>query len=158
MSHGSSCSVCSIRIVQAVCITLYLLMFYRTGLVRPHSQYVAETVVLLTSMRSKRTEYNACKAAIDLLETKAVHRKVLDLNKDAQAGTEQYVASALARLAETDQLVRFKGLLAHDVNPFAPKPNQSCSFWKSMRHILDMLPNHQITLLRAIPTSCGPSC
>eukprot|EP00971_Amphidinium_carterae_P145293 2878891-Amphidinium_carterae.1 len=44
--------------------------------VPPDTDYVAEVVVLLTTLGAKRTEYSAGKYARDLLEIKRVHHKI----------------------------------------------------------------------------------
>jgi len=64
---------------------------------------VSEVVVLLTSLGAKRTEFNAGRRICDLLETKRVHRKILDLNKDVQL--DETVAKSFQRLVERDQVL-----------------------------------------------------
>ncbi len=55
--------------------------------VRPDEEYTAEVVILITTLGTKRTEYNAGKKARDLLEIKRVHHKIVDFNRDARAAS-----------------------------------------------------------------------
>jgi len=54
--------------------------------IRPDDRYVAEVVVLVTTLGAKRTEFNAGKRARDMLEIKRVHHKVIDFNRDCRSG------------------------------------------------------------------------
>jgi len=76
--------------------------------VDPNRRYVAEAIVLLTSLGAKRVELNDGKRACDLLEIKHGHRKVLDLNRDVSGANEldEMVESAVARLLARKQLVK----------------------------------------------------
>ena len=51
----------------------------------PLTDYVAEVVVLVTTLGAKRTEFNAGRRVRDLLEIKRVHHKIIDFNRDARA-------------------------------------------------------------------------
>jgi len=75
-------------------------------LVEPNKRYVAECIVLLTSLGAKRAERCAGKSVCDLLEIKHVHRKVLDLNKDVAfgQGSEDMVEGGVRRLLEREQV------------------------------------------------------
>lgn len=75
-------------------------------IVEPNVRYVAETVVLLTSLGAKRSECNEGRRICDLFETKRAHRKILDLNKDATAGgaSDDCVEEGVRRLLERDQV------------------------------------------------------
>lgn len=79
-------------------------------LVKPNRRYIAEVVVLLTSLQAKRSEYNNGRRACDILEVKHVHRKVLDLNSDVTAGNEtsELVEGCVRRLRERDQVQKSK--------------------------------------------------
>jgi hypothetical protein len=44
--------------------------------VKPNEDFCAEVVILVTTLGTKRTEFNAGKRAKDLLEIKRVHYKV----------------------------------------------------------------------------------
>lgn len=73
--------------------------------VQPETKYVAEVVVLVTTLGAKRVEYNAGKRARDLLEIKGVHHKVIDFNRDArQAGTGDAENKAIQKLMEDRRL------------------------------------------------------
>mmetsp|Transcript_30953 Transcript_30953/g.72598 ORF Transcript_30953/g.72598 Transcript_30953/m.72598 type:complete len:297 (+) Transcript_30953:108-998(+) len=73
--------------------------------VQPEIKYVAEVVVLVTTLGAKRVEYNAGKRARDLLEIKGVHHKVIDFNRDArQAGTGDAENKAIQKLMEDRRL------------------------------------------------------
>lgn len=73
--------------------------------VPPKTDYIAEVVVLLTTLGAKRTEYNAGKRARDLLEIKCVHTKVIDFNRDArQAGTGDAENKAIQKLMAENKL------------------------------------------------------
>jgi len=73
--------------------------------VQPETKYVAEVVVLVTSLGAKRTEFNAGKRARDLLEIKGVHHKIIDFNRDArQAGTGDSENKAITKLNEDGKL------------------------------------------------------
>ncbi|CAE7564358.1 unnamed protein product [Symbiodinium natans] len=73
--------------------------------VQPEVKYVAEVVVLVTTLGAKRVEYNAGKRARDLLEIKGVHHKVIDFNRDArQAGTGDAENKAIQKLMEDRRL------------------------------------------------------
>jgi len=73
--------------------------------VQPELKYVAEVVVLVTTLGAKRVEYNAGKRARDLLEIKGVHHKVIDFNRDArQAGTGDSENKAIQKLMEDRRL------------------------------------------------------
>ncbi|CAE7710267.1 LOC34620909, partial [Symbiodinium pilosum] len=73
--------------------------------VQPEIRYVAEVVVLVTTLGAKRVEYNAGKRARDLLEIKGVHHKVIDFNRDArQAGTGDAENKAIQKLMEDRRL------------------------------------------------------
>merc|ERR1719161_2318032 len=52
--------------------------------IRPDERYIAEVVILLTTLGAKRAEFNAGKRARDLLEIKRVHHKIVDFNRDAR--------------------------------------------------------------------------
>ncbi|CAK9117159.1 unnamed protein product [Durusdinium trenchii] len=74
-------------------------MFSGPVRVQPDVKYVAEVVVLVTSLGAKRTEFNAGKRARDLLEIKGVHHKIIDFNRDArQAGSGDSENKAIAKL------------------------------------------------------------
>eukprot|EP00811_Abedinium_folium_P008281 NODE_17650_length_932_cov_8.267081.p1 GENE.NODE_17650_length_932_cov_8.267081~~NODE_17650_length_932_cov_8.267081.p1 ORF type:complete len:181 (+),score=46.85 NODE_17650_length_932_cov_8.267081:172-714(+) len=53
-------------------------------MVPPDVRYTAEVVVLLTSLGARRAECSAGKRAVDLLEIKRVHHKIIDFNRDAR--------------------------------------------------------------------------
>lgn len=73
--------------------------------VPPEPKYVAEVVVLLTTLGAKRTEFNSGKRARDLLEIKRVHHKVIDFNRDArQAGSGEVENKAITKLMENRKL------------------------------------------------------
>mmetsp|Transcript_30188 Transcript_30188/g.80439 ORF Transcript_30188/g.80439 Transcript_30188/m.80439 type:complete len:188 (+) Transcript_30188:126-689(+) len=78
---------------------------YGSVRVQPDPRYIAEVVVLVTTLRAKRTEYNACKRVKDLLEIKRVHFKPIDFNRDArQAGSGESEQIAIKRLLEQGKL------------------------------------------------------
>lgn len=73
--------------------------------VPPKTDYIAEVVILLTSLGAKRTEYNAGKRARDLLEIKCVHTKVIDFNRDARnAHTADAENQAIQKLMAENKL------------------------------------------------------
>jgi glutaredoxin len=73
--------------------------------VSPDPKYIAEVVVLLTTLGAKRTEFNAGKRARDLLEIKRVHHKIIDFNRDArQAGTGEAENQAIQKLMAQGKL------------------------------------------------------
>mmetsp|Transcript_1644 Transcript_1644/g.5067 ORF Transcript_1644/g.5067 Transcript_1644/m.5067 type:complete len:452 (-) Transcript_1644:103-1458(-) len=74
--------------------------------VPPNPNYIAEVVVLLTSLGAKRSELNAGRLACDILEVKRAHRKVIDLNMDARAGLENGEDQAIERLEARNEAVR----------------------------------------------------
>mmetsp|Transcript_50694 Transcript_50694/g.156954 ORF Transcript_50694/g.156954 Transcript_50694/m.156954 type:complete len:488 (+) Transcript_50694:113-1576(+) len=74
--------------------------------VPPNPNYVAEVVVLLTSLGAKRSELNAGRLACNLLEVKRAHRKVIDLNLDARGGKESGEELAIERLEARNGAVR----------------------------------------------------
>lgn len=67
--------------------------------VAPDTKYIAEVVVLVTTLGAKRTEYNAGNRVRDLLEIKGVHHKIIDFNRDArQAGSGEAENKAIQKL------------------------------------------------------------
>lgn len=67
--------------------------------VAPDTKYIAEVVVLVTTLGAKRTEFNAGKRVRDLLEIKGVHHKIIDFNRDArQAGSGEAENKAIQKL------------------------------------------------------------
>mmetsp|Transcript_124000 Transcript_124000/g.246912 ORF Transcript_124000/g.246912 Transcript_124000/m.246912 type:complete len:418 (+) Transcript_124000:35-1288(+) len=74
--------------------------------VPPNPNYVAEVVVLLTSLGAKRSELNAGRLACDLLEIKRAHRKVIDFNLDARAGRDAGEDMAIERLEAKNSNLR----------------------------------------------------
>jgi len=67
--------------------------------VQPDTKYIAEVVVLVTTLGAKRSEYNAGRRVRDLLEIKGVHHKLIDFNRDArQAGTGEAENKAIQKL------------------------------------------------------------
>jgi len=67
--------------------------------VAPDTKYIAEVVVLVTTLGAKRTEFNAGKRVRDLFEIKGVHHKIVDFNRDArQAGSGEAENKAIQKL------------------------------------------------------------
>ncbi|CAD7962129.1 unnamed protein product [Amoebophrya sp. A25] len=67
--------------------------------VKPSLEYTAEVVVLITTLGTKRTEFNAGQRARDLLEIKRAHHKIIDFNRDARAQTTAVQGKAIAQLS-----------------------------------------------------------
>ncbi|CAD7954258.1 unnamed protein product [Amoebophrya sp. A120] len=67
--------------------------------VKPSAAYTAEVVVLITTLGTKRTEFNAGQRARDLLEIKRAHFKIIDFNRDARAQTTVVQGKAIAKLS-----------------------------------------------------------
>jgi len=57
--------------------------------IRPDERYIAEVVVVITTLGAKRPEFNAGKRARDLLEIKRVHHKIIDFNRDCRGALGQ---------------------------------------------------------------------
>lgn len=79
-------------------------MSYDRVRVPPNPRYVAEVLVLRSSLGAKRRELNAGRAVLGLLEVKRVHCKVIDLNTDARAGFEDGENEALQKLKDLGRL------------------------------------------------------
>merc|ERR1719491_1816412 len=82
--------------------------------VQPDPAFKAEVVILLTTLRAKRTEFNAGKRIKDFFEVKRAHFKAIDFNRDARlAGTGEIENQAIQKLlkrgelrtAENDELI-----------------------------------------------------
>lgn len=81
-------------------------MAYSLVRVTPDPKYSAEVVVLLTTLRAKRTEYNSGKRVKDMLEIKRVHYKAVDFNRDArQAGSGEVENLAIQKLLKAGKLM-----------------------------------------------------
>ena len=74
--------------------------------VLPDENWTAEVVILVTTLGTKRTEYNAGKRARDLLEIKRVHYKAVDFNRDARQSVVEMQNEAIRRLTEEDSKYR----------------------------------------------------
>lgn len=77
--------------------------------IRPDEQYIAEVVLVITTLGAKRPEYNAGKRARDLFEIKRVHHKIIDFNRDCrgamgQTGTQMDVV--IERLSQEPTAAR----------------------------------------------------
>jgi len=57
--------------------------------IRPDEQYIAEVVLVITTLGAKRPEFNAGKRARDLFEIKRVHHKIIDFNRDCRGAMGQ---------------------------------------------------------------------
>ena len=66
--------------------------------VRPLEEYQAEVVVLITTLGTKRSEYNAGKRVRDLLEIKRAHHKIVDFNRDARQIAAEMQGRAIQKL------------------------------------------------------------
>mmetsp|Transcript_125995 Transcript_125995/g.245742 ORF Transcript_125995/g.245742 Transcript_125995/m.245742 type:complete len:683 (-) Transcript_125995:24-2072(-) len=76
--------------------------------VPPNPHYTAEVIVLLTSFGVDRRQKRDGKLVIDLLETKRVHRKVIDMNMDARCGRDSGESLATERLTSRGELESWK--------------------------------------------------
>lgn len=77
--------------------------------IRPNDAYVAEVVLVVTSLGAKRPEYNAGKRARDLLEIKRVHHKIIDFNRDcrgAMGQTGTHMDTVIERLSQEENIAR----------------------------------------------------
>uniref|UniRef100_A0A7S4W504 Calponin-homology (CH) domain-containing protein n=1 Tax=Alexandrium monilatum TaxID=311494 RepID=A0A7S4W504_9DINO len=76
--------------------------------VPPNPNYVAEVVVLLTSLGVDRKQKKESNQICDLLEIKRVHRKVIDMNKDTHCGNDDGQSEATERLMNRKELESWK--------------------------------------------------
>jgi len=76
--------------------------------VPPNPHYIAEVIVLLTSFGVDRRQRRDGKLVCDLLETKKVHRKVIDMNMDARCGRDNGESLATERLTSRGELESWK--------------------------------------------------
>eukprot|EP00392_Amoebophrya_sp_AT5.2_P010470 g10532.t1 len=74
--------------------------------VKPSARFTAEVVVLITTLGTKRTEFNAGQRARDLLEIKRAHHKIIDFNRDARAQTTAVQGKAIAKLSSEESKYR----------------------------------------------------
>eukprot|EP00811_Abedinium_folium_P009021 NODE_18337_length_897_cov_10.984416.p1 GENE.NODE_18337_length_897_cov_10.984416~~NODE_18337_length_897_cov_10.984416.p1 ORF type:complete len:184 (-),score=25.65 NODE_18337_length_897_cov_10.984416:213-764(-) len=74
--------------------------------VPPDRKYIAEVVILLSSLRgSNRHEFNKGRIVKDLLEVKRAHFKVIDLNRDARVHGEGHAENlAIQKLTTENKL------------------------------------------------------
>ena len=57
--------------------------------IAPDPQYVAETIIINTSLGAKPREFYNSKVAIDFMEIKRAHYKSVDVNKDTAPGSAE---------------------------------------------------------------------
>lgn len=82
--------------------------------VKPDGKYIAEVLVLLTTLRAKRSEFNSGRSIQDFLQIKRAHYKAVDFNRDARvagAGDAENLAvqkllkMGKLRMTEEDDLI-----------------------------------------------------
>jgi len=89
-------------------------MSYDILRVKPDRKYTAEVIILVTTLRSKRGDFNACRRLMEFLEIKRCHFKTVDMNQDAQVSPEQYEKQVMTEILKEKRLKYFEYMVNED--------------------------------------------